>query len=287
MRILIYCLIVITLFSCTKADSEIYNLHGGRIFVIGHGGAGFETYNNYLPENSITSIDRCIVVYNSDGVEVDVQLSRDNQLILFHDIKLESQTSCTGCIRDNNSDFLLDCRYTKNFTTSVLTEEKLVSLEQVLSRYSQRNPRPRIFLDTRLFISCIENENINNYMEDFSEAILYLVNKYNYREEIYIESPSVEFLKLIQSKDPGLKYLIDSSDFDTMIDSATINNFYGLVGDNKIISKNDVKRAHDKNLNVVIFNMRSRNSTVEAVNKHPDYIQTDEILLLQQILMNK
>jgi glycerophosphoryl diester phosphodiesterase len=284
-RSLIFCLII--LFSCSKAEREIYNLHGGRIFVIGHGGTGFENAYNYLPENSLSSIDRCIIYYNSDGVEVDIQLSLDNELVLYHDEKLETQTNCHGCIRNKNLNELLDCRYTKNFTTSVLTEERLVSLRKIMQRYSHREPKPLIFLDLRLSPRCYGNEDFHSLTEIYSQSILNLINEYNYREEIFIESSSVEFLVAMQLKDPGLKYLIDSPDFNSALNSVIANNFYGIVIENSKITKEQVKIAHDNNVNIVIFGVRSRGSNLDAVNKHPDYIQTDEIILLQQILMNK
>lgn len=287
MKLLIYLIPVVLFFSCTKAEKEIFNLHGGKVFVIGHGGAGFENAYNYLPENSMASFERAIVFYNSDGVEVDVQLTKDNELVLYHDDHLETQTNCVGCIRDKNSDELLQCRYTKNFTTAVLTDERLISLRNLFERFASRNPRPFIFLDTRLFTDCYLNENYEDLLEVYSDAILSIINEYSYQQDIFIESPSVAFLKKMQSKQPGLKYLIDSSEFDSVLDSVLVNNFYGIVADNSKITREQVKTAHDNNVNIVIFNVRSRNSNLEAVNKHPDYIQTDAILVLQQILMNK
>ena len=287
MKKLIYVILVVFFFSCTKAEKEIFNLHGGRIFVIGHGGAGFENAYNYLPENSMASIERAIIFYNSDGVEVDVQLTKDNELVLFHDDRLETQTNCVGCIRGKNLDELLQCRYTKNFTTAALTEERLISLRNLFDRFCNRNPRPFIFLDTRLFTECYLNENEENLLEVYSDAILSIINEYSYQQDIFVESSSVAFLKKMQSKHPDLKYLIDSSEFDSVLDSVLANNFYGIVADNGRITKEQVKEAHENNVNIVIFNVRSRNSNLEAVNKHPDYIQTDAILVLQQILMNK
>jgi glycerophosphoryl diester phosphodiesterase len=276
-----------TLFSCSKAEKEIFNLHGGRIFVIGHGGAGFETAFNYLPENSLGSIERCIVALSSDGVEVDVQLTQDNELVLYHDNRLETQTNCLGCIRAKNFNEVLECRFTKNFVTAVLTEEKIISLRSILERYSSRNPRPKIFLDVRLFDECYDFSDFDSLIDIYTQSILNLIVEFNYHQEIYVESASVQFLKRMQDKAPGLKYLVDSSFFESTLDSVIANNFYGIVIENKKISREQVKIAHDHNVNVVIFNTRSRNSNLEAVNKHPDYIQTDEIILLQQILMNK
>ena len=79
----------------------IENLRGGNIQVIGHGGSGFLSLFspfNALPPNSLASLSKALFVDKSDGVEIDVQMSKDSVLILYHDKKLESKTSSQGYV---------------------------------------------------------------------------------------------------------------------------------------------------------------------------------------------
>ena len=80
---------------CRKPDiHNIKNLNNGKIMIIGHGGSGFQSVINPLPTNSAASVSKALDELEADGVELDVQLTADKQLILYHDARLESQTNC-------------------------------------------------------------------------------------------------------------------------------------------------------------------------------------------------
>ena len=79
---------------CKKAVGPIDNLFGGQIRVIGHAGIGFESVLTPFPSNSLGSIRRVIEGYNADGVEVDVQITKDSVPVLAHDQQLEVMTDC-------------------------------------------------------------------------------------------------------------------------------------------------------------------------------------------------
>lgn len=53
------------------------------------------------PENSLTAIDRAIA--GGYGIEVDLQLSRDKQAIVFHDSHLTRLTQATGAVCDHSA----------------------------------------------------------------------------------------------------------------------------------------------------------------------------------------
>ena len=85
--------------SCEKVDLDgINNLNDNKITLIGHGGIGFESAQNPLPHNSITSLTKAIDAYGVEGVEADIQLSADDKIFMYHDNTLESGTDCGGCV---------------------------------------------------------------------------------------------------------------------------------------------------------------------------------------------
>ena len=66
-----------------------------RPLVLGHAGAGFFTPLNPfnpLPPSSLAGV-RHALAQGADGVEVDVQLSQDSVLVLYHDPGLTSMTA--------------------------------------------------------------------------------------------------------------------------------------------------------------------------------------------------
>lgn len=99
--IFFYSVIILGCVTCTKVDSDnIVNLNNGQIDVIGHGGTGFQSLINPLPTNSFMSIKNAVDGLNADGVEIDLQVSKDGIPILFHDAPLEKATNCTGCLNE-------------------------------------------------------------------------------------------------------------------------------------------------------------------------------------------
>jgi len=65
-----------------------------RPFVVGHRGAP-----NLCPENTIPSFLKAIEV-GVDIIELDVRRTKDNELIVFHDERLERTTNGKGFVRD-------------------------------------------------------------------------------------------------------------------------------------------------------------------------------------------
>ena len=66
----------------------------GRPRVIAHRGA-----SGLMPENTLAAFDRAIEL-GTDMIELDVALSRDDELVVIHDATLERTTSGSGQVRD-------------------------------------------------------------------------------------------------------------------------------------------------------------------------------------------
>lgn len=66
------------------------------IEVIGHRGAA-----GYEPENTLRSFKKALEI-GVDVVELDVHLTRDNQLVVIHDEKVDRTTNGKGYVRDYN-----------------------------------------------------------------------------------------------------------------------------------------------------------------------------------------
>ncbi len=65
------------------------------MLIIGHRGAA-----GHAPENTLASVRKALEL-NVDAVEVDVHLSRDNQLIVLHDSRLDRTTDGSGDVSEH------------------------------------------------------------------------------------------------------------------------------------------------------------------------------------------
>jgi len=64
-----------------------------RANLVGHNGAG-----DKYPEDTLEAVQIAIHEYNVDIVEVDIQLTKDKQLVCIHDPKLDRTTNGTGYV---------------------------------------------------------------------------------------------------------------------------------------------------------------------------------------------
>jgi glycerophosphoryl diester phosphodiesterase len=65
-----------------------------RPLVFAHRGFG-----DHAPDNSLYAVERALAA-GMDGVDVDGQLTRDGELVIFHDLSVDRLTSGTGRVRD-------------------------------------------------------------------------------------------------------------------------------------------------------------------------------------------
>ncbi|MGK4566127.1 glycerophosphodiester phosphodiesterase [Flavobacterium sp. 3HN19-14] len=65
-----------------------------KILKIGHRGA-----KGYFPENTLLSFGKAIEM-NADGIELDVHLSADNEIIVIHDHTVNRTTNGNGVVKD-------------------------------------------------------------------------------------------------------------------------------------------------------------------------------------------
>ena len=87
--------------------------------------------NKDIPENSITAFRKA--VENDYGIELDVQLTTDNKLVVFHDRSLERMT---GIRKD-----LIDCDFNEIEQYNLLdTDEKIPLFTDVLKELKKDTP---------------------------------------------------------------------------------------------------------------------------------------------------
>ena len=269
---------------CSKVDHEpIDNLRGGNIQVIGHAGLGFESMLTPYPSNSLISIRKLIEGYNADGAEIDVQLSQDSVPVLYHDTFLETMTDCYGVALDYPASSLLNCRYRTDFHSHILQDENLISLENVVQRYAGSVYNPSLYLDLK-FPGGVGTADTAAYTGQAARAINRILATHNYAHQTIAEAGNIELLLALREVNPEVMLMIDNNNFQDALQLAQTYQLHGIVIANDHITKEQVKEAHTKGIQVAIFGVALRKDIVDAVNKHPDIIQTDNVILLQQIL---
>lgn len=147
--------------------------NGGTIImteVIAHRG-----YSAKYPENTMIAFHEAEYA-NADGVELDVQLSKDGEVVVIHDEKLNRATSGKGYVKDFTLQEL------KKLNAGVLfpdlkEKQTIPTLEEVFA-----------WLTTNTLTCNVELKNGVFRYEGMEEKVIQLIRKYDLSERIVISS---------------------------------------------------------------------------------------------------
>lgn len=248
-------------FSCKKEKIAINNLNNNKIEVIGHGGMGID---QSYPLNSLESFLAAIGL-NANGIEFDVQVTKDSVLVAFHDEFLESITNGNGRVNDKTWDELKDLRYQDPLFASY----KIVRLTDLFSSIDNVH-------SYSYFFDCKKYDYNSNegYIHQLASAIVKLVNQFDISESVHIECRREDLIQSLLLKSPGLKVFVNE-ELRLALEYAKKYSLRGILSPVDQISKEEITLLHEKGLMVVLFNANSRKRNKDAIEKNADFIQTD------------
>ena len=74
------------------------------------GASGWD--KQYAPENTLPAFEKAVAM-GADGIEIDVQLTRDGEIVIAHDERLERVSNGTGWIKDHTLQELKQLSFSK------------------------------------------------------------------------------------------------------------------------------------------------------------------------------
>jgi glycerophosphoryl diester phosphodiesterase len=252
-------------FSCSKNEFSVSNLNGNKVAAFGHGGMG--TRSTY-PINSYESLMKCLN-FGSDGTELDVQLTKDNVLIAFHDNNLSESTTISGLVNTLNWSEIKEAHY----TNPLYTNYSVISLTQLFSNIDNLHEYTYTF-DCKLNYGI---DDPSSYNTRFTNAIEQLINKFNLINNVFIEAQDEAFLTLLKLKRANYKLFIYPNSFNSGLEIAQRLNLYGITISTDLVSKENIEIAHNSNIHIAIWSIGSKAANIEGIHKNPDFIQSDKI----------
>lgn len=253
-----------------------HNLLGGEILTVVHGCGGFETLRNTIPPNTIAAA-RQSLSQGADAIELDVQQSADGQLIVFHDGRLEANTTCTGCIADQDAAALADCRY-KTRHGSLDGNFPVPTLDSLLAAAKAASDSAHFFLNTKHDSPCDLGRAA---YPAFAEALVACVRRHNLSTRVVIESLDADFLLAVRALAPELRLLLDDEDYTRGMETVRQHGFIGLAISNEQVTEAQVRQAHAEGYWLGIWGVKVQVGTRQAVRKGPEFVMTDDLLMLQ------
>ncbi len=213
----------------------------GKFINYAHRGA-----SEYFPENTILSFDNGIKM-NANGIETDVQITKDGVLVIFHDDMLLRVTGESGSIKDYTYSEIQNFWVKKGEF-----KDKIPTLEEFLLKYKD--------LDLTFAIE-LKVEGVHVQTAD-------IVKKHRLEEKVVITSFEFDYIKSIKEYSNNLKigYLTSFVNDKILKDLKDIGG-YEICPEGKQITAESVRIWHDLGFNVRawgIYNQDIMKSVYEA-----------------------
>jgi glycerophosphoryl diester phosphodiesterase len=242
-----------------EEDFDIQNLNHNTIMILGHGGMG-DLYK--FPNDSYEAILPVIGI-GADGSEVDVQITKDSVLILFHDATLDGRTRCDayGSPYEYNWDEIKLCNY-----NTIAGNIPVYTVDEVFNRLPRLQSLYFSF-DCKLNK---EHEYDKAYWKQFLRAVQRICEKYNMEQNIFIEGNMDFLLTARELGMPNKGFVIGST-----VDEASANNIFG-VGATINTDPLEIDYAHSLGIYVMMWGLKTDGGNKKAIELNPDIVQTDK-----------
>ncbi|UZP01982.1 glycerophosphodiester phosphodiesterase [Clostridium botulinum] len=230
-------------------------------------------FSGVYPENTMLAFEKAIEV-GCDGIETDVQLTKDGFLVICHDEQLDRTTTGTGLIKDFTLKELM------NFDAGIKFGEefkglKIPTLEEFLKYVSDKN----IIINIEIKNSIVDYENIEKTTYD-------LIKKYKLEERIIVSTfnhYSVRrCIRLDKTIKTGVLY------YDCIFEP---HNYVQMVGGNALhpeyhsVNKEIVEKAHDNNLEVNVYTVNDKDDMKRMMDLGVDAIITNYPNVLKELFI--
>jgi len=252
--------------SCEKISYSIDNPFSGfPTRVLMHKGSGD---NPDIQGNTLAAAEYGLSLF--DGIELDIQISKDGTLWLDHDNEVrDCEGNVIGCFQTMTDSEIIaaaECNDTVRYET----------LEVVFEMMTVKYPNSVISLDIKG--QYCEIANTPEIMEEMALAVINLVTKYKMENKVIVESSSPEFLEELDNQAIIGNFIITvSGDVDEAIANAGITKARGISLKYGVEEYNSevVSLIHKKGYAIMIWYINTPEDINAVWNTGTDFIQTD------------
>lgn len=210
-----------------------YNiLKNNKYIVYAHRGA-----SAYAPENTKVAFKKAIEL-NSNGIELDLQKTKDGKIVIFHDDYIDKKANGTGKIEEYTYQELLKLDFGSWFNDKY-KNEKIVLFEDFARDYLDKD----LTFAIELKVLGIEKETLE------------IINKYKVHNNIYITSFLYDALKNVRKIDSNIKlsWLIEDKISKENIDKILKIKGTQICPRASLVSKKDIEIANSNGLGVRLW----------------------------------
>lgn len=271
----------------TKVDfSKIQSLGGLKAQAIGHGGMGNLSLFPFqaVPWNSEKALREALKL-PLDGIELDIQITADSVLVLYHNALLEEESDAQGSIIEKNWEDLAKVNYQLGFPYDLFHNEKIMRFDEALNIMLEQEKFPLLYLD-------FHADNFQHGKEAFFMVPMFcralerlLVEKNIPLDRVYLITMFPELMEdfLRMKKRPILVYE-EVTDLNNALKHADHFGISHIQAKYSLLNMELVKKAHDKGIFIATHGGKSRLGLAKRLSIGVDAIHADNPKALLDLL---
>lgn len=226
-------------------------------------------------ENSIEAVKSGFHYF--DGVEIDIQLSTDGTIWLFHDATLQISDSTSLCIPKSTDQEI------KEAVVHSSDFHRLTTLNEVFKFHNDNGLKKHISLDVKGYFDtlCYKNRYANtDYFNRMAIAITSLSKEYEMERYVMVESDFEAVLEAIKNHSNEIEtYFLSYRDWTRNINIIKEKGYVGISSNfqDKELNSEAVALARKSGIKVQLWTPNDSLNIRSVINLKPDFIQTDKI----------
>jgi len=235
-------------------------------------------FSGIYPQNTIMAFQQALEE-GVDYIELDVSLSKDDHVVVFHDSDVSRLTDGSGYIKDLSLEEIL------KLDSGIKTGEefkgtRIPTLEDVLKALKDS--------DAKL---CIEIKARENDKEGIDAAVVDLVREYEYLDRVMFTSYNRDVVKRLAKLFPDKMIGLDPSEEESenetaeyIVDLCLECNASVLYFDYLLLTQELTDLAHSKGLQVHAWTADDAENMERLINMGVDAILTNRPDILNEIM---
>lgn len=176
--------------------------------------AAHRGYSSVFPENTMAAFEGALQL-GVDYLEMDVQMTKDGRIVVFHDLELRRVTGCEGAVSDYTLEEL-SAMDAGGWFSDAYAGERIPDLKQVLElvRYS----KVKLYLELKDIGAA----------KGFVKKVYRAVEEADLMERCVFASFRYEYLRQLKELDPGCRVLYNTLSGRADLPEEFPADFYGL-----------------------------------------------------------
>lgn len=244
--------------------------HVSDTFVYGHAGTSIYPERWVYPANTRESVCYALDVLGAEGVEVDVQMTRDSALVLYHDAYLDENTGLAGCIG----------QYSRNQLQQLNlyhSPYQLATLDEIMAVCMSRGKK--LFLDLKPYHYC-DSSNVD--LGVFNRALNRVLAPYtsSQRGDVVANTRNTDLLNALTDTSVVLSFETENLNLGKeQVLNGTADEICVQAGS---LTSESAADLHHAGIKFSIFGVKTQAEIERGLSLQPLRIITDNIAFTQK-----